>query len=68
MVAIITNVIRKNKFHEVVPFFEWFVYIESESIVRLGKRRRAVVKTLASRQECVCTSFDQRRIDDEFIN
>jgi len=44
MAAIITNVIRKNKFHEVVPFFEWFVYIESESIVRLGKRRRAVVK------------------------
>ena len=30
---------HKNKFHYVVSFFEWIVYIESESIVRLGKRR-----------------------------
>jgi hypothetical protein len=35
---------EEKNFHQVVSFFEWIVYIESESIVRLGKRRRAVVK------------------------
>ena len=60
MAVIITNVRKINVTH-VVHFFECFVYIKGESIVRLGKRRRAY-------RSDKTTFIQQRGIRDAFIN